>query len=453
MNIPGISPGAARLLFTAIALALAFVEFLPLYTGGFEYEVVFLGVHVGTTLAIAFLLISWQRRRGPEDPVPIYDVVLAFAALSCAAYFATQGQRVAERIEGVDDVFALDVAFGILLIALLLEGCRRVAGLVLSIVTAVFIVYVFAGPYIPGALGHRGMSLERFIDLQVLSTSGIFGTPISASAHMVFYFVIVGAFLERSGAGKLFVDIAYGMTARTWGGAGKAAVVASGLFGTISGSAVANVLLSGLMTIPLMKRSGFKPALAGAIEATASTGGQLTTCSSHDSRPRSSARSFPPPSGRKCSATSRWSSVRSRRSAALAPRIGGSGCRWPVPCRHSSGGAGGGGGMDSSRRPTRCDREVPRWNSGSWICALPPGGSSADRCTVCSPVSRWHSGSAAARPHSALPAMCCSSPFHIPTTRASVSCRSRTHGPRRSSPFFAAASRASHSSHSIGRTT
>jgi TRAP transporter 4TM/12TM fusion protein len=92
---------------------------------------------------------------------------------------------------------------------------------------------------------------------------------------MVFYFVIVGAFLERSGAGKLFVDIAYGVTGRSWGGAGKAAVVASGLFGTISGSAVANVLLSGLMTIPLMKRSGFKPSLAGAIEATASTGGQL----------------------------------------------------------------------------------------------------------------------------------------------------------------------------------
>jgi TRAP transporter 4TM/12TM fusion protein len=275
MNMPGISPGAARLLFTGIALALAFVEFLPLYTGGFEYEVVFLGVHVGATLAIAFLLISWQRRRGPDDPVPIFDVVLAFAALSCAAYFATQGQRVAERIEGVDDVFPLDIAFGILLIVLLLEGCRRVAGLVLSVVTTVFIVYVFAGPYIPGALGHRGMSLERFIDLQVLSTSGIFGTPISASAHMVFYFVIVGAFLERSGAGKLFVDIAYGMTARTWGGAGKAAVVASGLFGTISGSAVANVLLSGLMTIPLMKRSGFKATLAGAIEATASTGGQL----------------------------------------------------------------------------------------------------------------------------------------------------------------------------------
>ena len=275
MKVPEISASAARMLFLGIALLLTTVEFMPLFTGGFEYEIVFLGVHVGATLAIAYLLISWHGRRGPEDSVPLFDVIFALAALACAAYFAANGQRVAERIEGVDDVFPLDVFFGVLLIALLLEGCRRVAGLVLSIVTVIFILYVFAGPYIPGAMGHRGMTLDRFIDLQVLSTSGIFGTPISASAHMVFYFVVVGAFLERSGAGKLFVDIAYGVTARAWGGAGKAAIVASGLFGTVSGSAVANVLLSGLMTIPLMKRSGFKATLAGAIEATASTGGQL----------------------------------------------------------------------------------------------------------------------------------------------------------------------------------
>lgn len=270
-----ISANAAWWLFTAVAFGLTIVEFMPLYTGGYEYEVAFLGIHVGATLAIAYLLISLHARRGPEDQVPLYDVFFALASLTCAAYFATHGQRIAERIEGVDDVFTLDVVFGIVLILLLLEGCRRVAGITLTIVTALFILYVFAGPYIPGAMGHRGMTLERFIDLQVLSTSGIFGTPISASAHMVFYFVIVGAFLERSGAGKLFVDIAYGATARAWGGAGKAAVVSSGLFGMISGSAVANVLLSGLMTIPLMKRSGFKATIAGAVEATASTGGQL----------------------------------------------------------------------------------------------------------------------------------------------------------------------------------
>ncbi len=265
----------ARVLFAGIALVLAFVEFLPLYTGGYEYEIVFLGTHVGAAVAISFLVMGFKGRRDADQPVPLADVLGALAGLACAAYFASQGQRIAERIEGVDAVFALDYVFGILLITVLLEACRWVAGLILTVVALIFIVYVFIGPYLPGMFSHLGMTVERFIDLQVLSTSGIFGTPISASAHMVFYFVIVGAFLERSGAGKLFVDIAYGFTARSWGGAGKAAVVASGLFGAVSGSAVANVLLSGLMTIPLMKRSGFKATLAGAIEATASTGGQL----------------------------------------------------------------------------------------------------------------------------------------------------------------------------------
>ena len=147
--------------------------------------------------------------------------------------------------------------------------------MVLTVIALIFIAFIFLGPWLPGGLWHRGMSLARFIDLQVLSNQGIFGTPISASAHMVFYFVVVGAFLERSGAGKLFVDLAYCLTGRAWGGAGKASVISSGLFGTVSGSAVANVLMTGVVTIPLMKRSGFKAATAGAIEATASTGGQL----------------------------------------------------------------------------------------------------------------------------------------------------------------------------------
>ncbi len=267
--------GGVRILLAGIAILLAVVQFLPLYTGGYEFEVAFLGTHVGATVAIAILTIGLFGRREAGASVPVFDILLVILAIACSAYFVTQGERIAERIEGVDDVYTLDYVFGLTLIAVLLEACRRVAGLVLTGVAIVFILYVFVGPYLPEAIAHRGLSLKRFVDLQVLSTSAIFGTPISASAHMVFYFVIVGAFLERSGAGKLFVDIAYGLTARSWGGAGKAAVVASGLIGTVSGSAVANVLLSGLMTIPLMKRSGFSARFAGAIEATASTGGQL----------------------------------------------------------------------------------------------------------------------------------------------------------------------------------
>jgi TRAP transporter 4TM/12TM fusion protein len=275
MEVPSISSRDARRLVAGIALLLTFVQFLPLYTGGYQYAMVFLGTHVGTTTAIAYLMFSWRARRTEEERVPLPDLLLSGSALACAGYLAWEGRRIAERIPAVDAVYPLDYLFGVGLILILLEACRRVAGIVLTTVAILFIAYIFLGPYLPTFMSHRGMTLMRFIDLQILSTAGIFGSPVSASAHMVFYFLLVGAFLERSGAGQLFVNIAYGFTARTWGGAGKAAVVASALFGTVSGSAVANVLLSGIMTIPLMKRAGFKPTLAGAIEATASTGGQL----------------------------------------------------------------------------------------------------------------------------------------------------------------------------------
>ncbi|GLK78929.1 TRAP transporter permease [Methylopila turkensis] len=265
----------ARVLVGVIAVALTVTQFAPLAIGRNLFEISMLGVHVGATTAIAYLIFGWRSRRGPDDPVSPLDLMCAALAIACAVYFWFQGARVSERIEGVDEVFTADYVFGLGLIALLLEACRRVAGNVLMLLSAAFIAYVFVGPYLPGPLGHSGMSLMRFVDLQVLSTQGVFGTPISASANMVFYFVIVGAFLERSGAGHLFVDLAYCVTGRAWGGAAKASVVSSGLFGTVSGSAVANVLVDGVITIPLMKRTGFSKDFAGAVEATASTGGQL----------------------------------------------------------------------------------------------------------------------------------------------------------------------------------
>ncbi|MBM3358346.1 MAG: TRAP transporter fused permease subunit [Betaproteobacteria bacterium] len=259
----------------AIAVTLTVVEFSQLMLGRSLDHLTFLGIHVAAATAVTFFICSVRERRKPGEPVPLHDLLLALAALVAAGYFALQGPRVTERVVGVDPVFTLDIVFGVLLILVLLEACRRIAGIVLTVIAALFIGYILLGPHLPGGLAHRGLSLMRFIDLQVLSTQGIFGTPISASAHMVFYFVLVGAFLERSGAGKLFVDLAYCLTGRAWGGAGKASVVSSSLFGTVSGSAVANVLMTGVVTIPLMKRSGFKPQLAAAIEATASTGGQL----------------------------------------------------------------------------------------------------------------------------------------------------------------------------------
>jgi len=266
---------AVRVFVGIIAIGLTFVEFLPLIWGRQVYDLSFLGTHIGAALAVTYVMFGPRQRRADDAAVPLLDFALAIASLVCAGYFVSQGLRVQDRIEGVDPVYLADMIFGTGLILLLLEACRRATGIVLASVAVLFIAYIFLGPYLPPILEHRGMRFDRFIDLQVLSTQAIFGTPLSASAHMVFYFIVVGAFLERSGAGKLFVDLAYCLTGRAWGGAGKASVISSGLFGTVSGSAVANVLITGIITIPLMKRTGFKAVMAGAIEATSSTGGQI----------------------------------------------------------------------------------------------------------------------------------------------------------------------------------
>jgi TRAP transporter 4TM/12TM fusion protein len=266
---------AARAVLGILAICLTVIEFVPLVLGHSIYEITFLGAHLGAAMTACFLIFGSRARRQFDDPVPILDVVLAAAALTCAGYLMLQGERIQDRIEGVDPVYMHDIVFGGLLIVLLIEACRRATGVTLAVIATLFIAYILLGPHLPGALANRGMRFDRFIDLQVLSTQAIFGSPISASAYMVFYFVLVGAFLERSGAGKLFVDLAFCVTGRTWGGAAKASVISSGLFGMISGSAVANVLVNGIVSIPLMKRTGFSAIMAGAIEATASTGGQL----------------------------------------------------------------------------------------------------------------------------------------------------------------------------------
>ena len=168
-----------------------------------------------------------------------------------------------------------EVIMGIIMIILVLEATRRTAGLVLVIVVLLFLLYAFFGQYLPGFLGHRGYSLNRIIGFLYLTQEGIYGTTTRISASFVILFVIFGAILEATGGGKVFIDIAYSLTGRFRGGSGKTAVVSSALMGMISGAPVANVVTTGPFTIPLMKRSGFPGHVAGAIEASASTGGMI----------------------------------------------------------------------------------------------------------------------------------------------------------------------------------
>ena len=231
-------------------------------------------LHVFLALALCFFV--YPLSKDPEDRVRRgIDLVLSLISLGLAAYFLWDFERITTRTAFVDALTPLDYGLGVICVFVLLEASRRVAGIALTIILLVFIAYAILGPLIPGYMGHRGISFRHFIDLQFLSPSGIFTIPTGVSASIVFYFILFAAFLEVSGAGDLFIKLAFRLTGRARGGPAKAAVVASSLMGTVSGSAVANVAGTGIFTIPLMRKVGYSPTFAGAVEAAASTGGQL----------------------------------------------------------------------------------------------------------------------------------------------------------------------------------
>ena len=172
-------------------------------------------------------------------------------------------------------VYTYDILFGVLLMLALIEATRRSVGKSLAIVVACFIAYAFVGPYLPGFLAHAGMDIPRLTSIVYLGTDGIYGTAIYASASYIVLFVILGAVFNETGVGDYFTQLASRLFGRFKGGPAKVAVVASGLFGSISGSAIANVIGTGTFTIPMMKKCGFEDEYAAAVEASASTGGQI----------------------------------------------------------------------------------------------------------------------------------------------------------------------------------
>lgn len=173
------------------------------------------------------------------------------------------------------DPSALDLAVGALALVLLFEAARRVLGLALPIICLAFVLYALLGEYLPAALAHRGYALSQVIDQYAFGTEGIYGIPTYVSSTYIFLFILFGSFLEQAGMIRLFTDVALGTVGHTRGGPAKVAVISSALMGTVNGSGVANVVTTGQFTIPLMKRFGYRPEFAGAVEATASMGGQI----------------------------------------------------------------------------------------------------------------------------------------------------------------------------------
>lgn len=205
----------------------------------------------------------------------IYDGFLIGAALFICWYFLSHADALNLRVYNVDPMTTLDITVAVLLLFVLMEAVRRVVSLALFVVILFFMAYAFFGQYISGIFRFAGMSFPQFCETLMLSQNGIFGSPLSASVGTLFYFMVFGSFFSNCGGGGVLIDAGMKLSDKTAGGPAKAAVLSSGLLGMISGSAVANVSTTGVLTIPLMKKAGYTPEEAGAVESVASTGGQI----------------------------------------------------------------------------------------------------------------------------------------------------------------------------------
>ena len=228
-------------------------------------------IHLALAVFLGFMAFP-AFRRSPRDRVPLADWIMALAGAFCAAYIYLFYAALADR---PGNPTTIDVAVALVGLVLLLEATRRALGPPLMIVALVFIIYSLAGPWMPGMLAHRGVSLTSLANHQWLSTQGVFGIALGVSTSFVFLFVLFGSLLDKAGAGNYFIKLAFSLLGHYRGGPAKAAVAASGMTGLISGSSIANTVTTGTFTIPMMKRVGYTAEQAGAVEVSASVNGQI----------------------------------------------------------------------------------------------------------------------------------------------------------------------------------
>jgi TRAP transporter 4TM/12TM fusion protein len=236
-------------------------------------------IHLAFALMIVFLNYPLLKKapRGlgylaVKDRIPILDFTVGILAAFAALYIAIDYEGMSARYGAP---ILRDIIIGAILVVTLLEASRRVIGPALPIIATVFILYAFLGPYMPDLIAFRGTSLNRFMGQMTMSTEGIYGIPLDVSATIVFLFVLFGAMLDKAGAGQYFIHLALSLLGGFKGGPAKAAIMGSGLTGLVSGSSIANIVTTGTFTIPLMKKVGYPPKKAAAVEVAASTDGQL----------------------------------------------------------------------------------------------------------------------------------------------------------------------------------
>ncbi|PZN15273.1 MAG: C4-dicarboxylate ABC transporter permease [Proteobacteria bacterium] len=253
-----------RVVIGILGVSMALYHMWLIWVGAPE-AIMFRGTHLLFALALTFLVYRRTTAQSGQPPT-LLDYGCLILATAPVIYLFVNYDYVVNRIYYVDDLTTADMVLGTILVVMILEATRRVIGPALPLTALVFLAY---GIFI------AGVEPMRLLDQLYMTTEGIFGIPLSVSAAYVLIFVMFGSFMERTGTGQLFMDFAMSLTGHTAGGPGKVSVVSSSLFGTISGSAVANVMVDGPIAIPLMKRTGFRPHFAAGVEAVASTGGQI----------------------------------------------------------------------------------------------------------------------------------------------------------------------------------
>lgn len=228
-------------------------------------------IHLCFGLVLIFLLYPARKSWSREKMNPL-DAILAVLSVVATMYLVVNYKELVTRA-GMNT--PTDIAIGVIGVLLVFEATRRTVGWPMLTVALVFLAYAFLGPYMPGILAHRGVSFDELVSHLYFTTEGIFGVPMGVSSTFIFLFILFGAYLDATGLGKFFIDFANALAGWAVGGPAKVAVLSSGLMGTVSGSSVANVAGTGSFTIPMMKKLGYRPSFAGAVEAAASTGGQL----------------------------------------------------------------------------------------------------------------------------------------------------------------------------------
>ena len=253
-------------------IAWLFVAF-QIYTAGYAPMTAIFqrSIHLGFVLVLLFLTVPVSKRFPPWLRW-LVDGLLIAATLVIVGYIYTNYDQIMDRFGWWEPT---DVWLGVVAVLLVLEATRRAIGWPMTLIALFFLAYAYFGPYFPGVFSHKGYELERLATQLYLTTEGIFGLPLGVAATFVFIFILFGALLEATGAGKFFIDLAYALAGQSRGGPAKASVISSAFMGSLSGSAIANVVTTGAFTIPLMRKLGYRPEEAAGVEAAASTGGQI----------------------------------------------------------------------------------------------------------------------------------------------------------------------------------